>query len=57
VAGCLHEVDDGLAGITEDMPNAGRVQVAGQQGCRGQLRHGLIVTHLIRGSHQVRSAG
>ena len=57
LAGCLHEVDDGLTGITEDMPHAGRVKIAGQQGCRGLLRHRPIVTHLDRGSQQVRSAG
>ena len=30
----LHEVDDGLARVAEDVPHAGRANVAGQQ-CRG----------------------
>ena len=35
VACRLHEIDDGFAGIAEDVPHADRVQVAGQPGRRG----------------------
>ena len=36
VAGCLHEVDDGLAGITEDMPNAGLEKALAGFGARSR---------------------